>query len=378
MKNKIDLCSLIPIGHIETKTSDKNLYMMATKRLTTNFDKENMTADSYVALPDKLHIPFRIDLTVKLDAPGLYLLLGRGHISFGTLHSDNRRLDDMIEPNYKPRFYHNHIPMNEFVDISILYASKAMQILINGEERFYSEKEKYMKAKTFKEYNDTGFTLKITGEKYTNIVVKSLLITEYNNQPEIKHNAENLPKPLIINEATGAEQKPTFDNCISLLPKVIQEEIKKTDNYLRSLKPMKFKRQIEKYGNKITYLASDYGFSYQIYPSNDMMNHSLSWYIITGSKPEFWHRKDDRMEMTLNKLIIDSPDLAEGLFSKLSECIGCCSQCIVKTPYEFNGKKKITCHGRMKFKMCLSDFDEVRTFINAVNELVSEDSSKVL
>ncbi|OPJ63785.1 hypothetical protein [Clostridium oryzae] len=97
----------------------------------------------------------RIDLTVKIDSPAFYLFLGNGHINFGTPWSDNRRIDDIIEPNHKNRFFHNHIPMNEFVDISVIYDFKAMQIFISGEERFYSKKEKYMKSKLLKELNET-------------------------------------------------------------------------------------------------------------------------------------------------------------------------------------------------------------------------------
>jgi hypothetical protein len=37
-------------------------------------------------------------------------------MDFGTLWSDNRRIDDIIEPNHKPRFFYNHIPMNEFAE----------------------------------------------------------------------------------------------------------------------------------------------------------------------------------------------------------------------------------------------------------------------
>jgi hypothetical protein len=242
-----------------------------------------------------------------------------------------------------------------------------MQVLINGEERFYSEKEKYMKSKQLKEFNDKGFAFKLASTKCTKLVIKSLNITEYDDTSEIIHSDTNMPKPLIINEAVGIDQKPTFENCISLLPKELQDEIKKTDNFLRSLKPMKFKRQIEKHGNKITYLASDYGFSYGLYPSNDVMYHSLGWYIITSSKPELWHRKADLMEITLNKLSETSPEFAEKMFFNLKECVACYPHCRAKTLYEFKNKKKVACHGLMEFKMCASDFEDVRTFINTIN-----------
>ncbi|WP_242835291.1 hypothetical protein [Ruminiclostridium papyrosolvens] len=243
-----------------------------------------------------------------------------------------------------------------------------MQILVNGEERFYSEKEKYMKSKLLKELNSTGFTLRISCTKRTNLLVKSLIITEYDEVPAIIHSNADLPKPLTSNEAVVVGQKPKFESCISLLPNEIRNEIIKMDSFLRSLSPLKFKRQIEKYGNKITYLASDYGFSYALYPSNDVMHHSLSWYIITNSKPEFWHRKADMMEETLKRLDETSTELAERMFSNLTECIAC-RPCSVKTIYEFNGKKKLVCHGKMEFKMCVSDFKDVRTFIDTVNAI---------
>lgn len=82
-----------------------------------------------------------------------------------------------------------------------------------------------------------------------------------------------------------------------------------------------------------------------------------------------WHRKADMMEETLEKLAETSPEFAVRMFSNLTECIACCP-CIVKTLYKFNGKKKLACHGIMEFKMCVSDFEDVRTFINTINHLL--------
>lgn len=52
--------------------------------------------------------------------------------------------------------------------------------------------------------------------------------------------------------------KPTLEKCISLLPEKIRNEINDIDTYLKSLQPLKFKRLIEKNGNKTTYVAADY------------------------------------------------------------------------------------------------------------------------
>lgn len=367
-KHDISLDSFLTKGHVVTEIEDGILHVTTTQRLSARFDKENLPLNHYVYLPDTYKLPLHIDLTVKIDSPGLYLLLGNGHLNFGTPWSDNRRIGDIIEPDTKPRFFHNHIPMDKYVDISVIYDFKAMQIIVDVEERFYSKKERYMKSKLLNESNDTGFAFKLACTKRTNLIIKALSITEYDEAAEIVRTDAELPRPLTGNQAVGADQKPEFESCISLLPKEIHDEIVKTDGFLRSLKPMKFKRQIEKHGNKITYLASEYGFSYALYLSNDIMHHSLSWYIITNQKPEFWHRKADRMEEALKKLAETSPEHAERMFNNLAECIGCC-RCAVKTPYEFNGKKKLTCHGAMEFKMCVSDFEDVRAFIGAVNKL---------
>lgn len=367
-KHSIELNSVLSKGHIVKEIKNEMLSITTTQRLSNKFDKQDMQINNYAYLPDTYKLPLRIDITLKIDAPGVYLFLGSGHLNFGTPWSDNRRMDDIIEPSHKIRFFHNHIPINEFVDISVVYDFKAIQIIINGEERFYSVKEKYMKSKLLAELNNTGFTFKIASDKNTSLIIKTLNITEYDEIANIEHHNAVLPEPIKSNEAVTQDQKPEFDTCISMLPKEIHDEILKTDSYLRSLKPMKFKRQIEKHGNKITYLASDYGFSYTLYLSNDIMTHSLCWYIITNGKPDSWHRKADLMEATLKKLAETSPEYAEKMFNNLAECIGCYNPCLAKTPYEFNGKNKLACHGMMEFKMCVSDFEDARTFINEIAE----------
>jgi hypothetical protein len=349
------------------------LYMTTNRAIPTQrFDAEHLSINAYVHLPDKFRLPLRIDLSVKMDAPGLYLLLGKGHINLGTLWSDNRRIDDIVNPSRKTMNYHNHMNMNELTDISVIYDLKEMQILINGEERYYSKKERYMKAPEFGKMNEEGFEFKITCDKLVNLWIKSLSVTEYVDNCGILHSEVELPAAVTKNEAIAPGEKPTVDQCISLLPAHIQSEIMKTEEYLKSLKPLNFKRLIEKNGNKITYVASDYGLSYAIYLSNDMFDHSLQWYIITSGKPETWHRKADRMEETLNRLAGTSPEFAERMFYSLEDCVGCYTNCLARTRYQFGEKHKMVCHGKLKFRMSTSGFEDARTFINEVNRLVQE------
>lgn len=372
-KHSIDLKSFLSKGNVFTDYKNEMLYMTTTHTIPEGFDKEHLKIHTYLYLPDKYKLPLRIDITLKTDSPGLYILLGNGHINFGTLWSDNRRIDDIAEPNYKPKSFDNHIPMNEFVSISLIYGLSEMQILVNSEERYYSKKEKYFKSELFKQLNMEGFFFKITCSKRTNLCIKSVQITEYADNTGMVHFAN---KPAAANNTnSNAVENPTIETCIAFLPDDIKNEIMQTDEYLRKLKPMKFKRQIEKHGNKITYVASDYGLSYAVYPSGDIMTHSLQWYIITGSKPENWHRKADMMEATLNRLYETSPEFAQRMFDNLKECVGCCvNGCAVKTLYKLAGKKKLSCHGKMVFKMAPGDFQDVRNFMGVVNELINENN----
>lgn len=374
IKHNIDLTGFLSKGQVACEYRDDMLYMTTNRAIPTQrFDAEHLSINSYIYLPGKYKLPLRIDITAKIDAPGLYILLGEGHVNFGTLWSDNRRMDDIAAPSRKNIFYHNHMPMDEFTDLSLSYDFKEMQILIGGEERYYSKKERYMKSPALREMNREGFELKIACDKLVNLCIKSVSITEYDDSCGIFHPGTELPGAVTKNAAVAPGEKPTFEKCISLLPVHIRNEIVKTDEYLRSLKTLKFKRLLEKNGNKITYVASDYGFSYAIYLSNDIFDHSLQWYIITNGKPETWHRKANRMEETLNRLAHTSPDFAERMFSNLDDCVGCYRNCLAKTPYQFHDRRRTACHGKLKFKMGASGFADVRAFVEEINRLVREE-----
>jgi hypothetical protein len=377
IEHGIDLIDFIPKGHVECEYRDGMLTMSTNHALPTQrFDLEHLSINSYIYLQKKYRLPLRIDITAKVDGPGLYILLGEGHINLGTLWSDNRRIDDIVAPAGKTKFYHNHINMDEFTEISVLYDLKEMQIIINGEERYYSQKEKYMKAPAFNEKNEEGFEFKIACSKLVNLWIKSVRITEYEETCGISHSEAELPVASTKNNAIAPGEKPSFEQCISLLPKHFQEEIVKMDHYLKSLRTLKIKRQLEKNGNKITYVSSEYGVSYAIYLSNDIFDHSLQWYIITNGKPDTWHRKANGMEETLDRLARRSPEFAERMFFSLDECVGCYSGgCLVKTRYRLGDKQKMVCHGKLKFRMSLSGFEDVRIFFEEINRMVQEQKS---
>lgn len=366
---KINLKSFIPKGHILMEYKENLLFMTTTRAIPTSFHREHLKINSYISVPEKYKLPLRIDMTVRIDSPGLYLLVGKGRISFGTGWWDNRRISDICEPDTKPMHkYNQNIPLNEFVDISVIYNNMFMQILVNGEERYYSLKEKYMKSKALTEENAEGFEIRLAAAKRTEVCVKSFIITEYEEE-SAKYVA---PKSICKESDNAATPKITlFEESIAFLDQNVKNEIIKTNDYLLSLKPIKFKRKVA--DGKITYLASENGFSYIMYLSSDRMYHSLQWYIITSSKPEFWHRKADMMVDTLQKSAELSPEFAKRMFDNLKECVGCCpGGCAVNTQYELGGQKKGVCHGKMEFKMSVSDFADVRRFVETLNELLVE------
>lgn len=363
----IDLSRFVPKGQAVCRVENNLLHMTTNRAIPSQrFDREHLPIISYIHLPGKYRLPLRIDITAKIDAPGLYVLLGKGRVNFGTLCFDNRRIDDIVSPARKTACYHNDLPMDELTDISLIYDFKEMQILIGGEERYYSTTERYMSSREFRELNEDGFELKITCDKLVNLTIQSINITEFPETCGIVHSEAALPAAFTKNEAAAPGEKPTFEKCISLLPENIQKEIVKMDEYLKSLKLFKFKRQIEKNGNKITYVASDFGFSYAIYLSNHLFDHSLQWYLITSGKPETWHRKADDMEAILSRLMQKNPDFAQRMFFSLDDCVGCYKNCLGRTRYRLGAKSKAVCHGKLKFKMSPSGFEDARVFVDEI------------
>lgn len=372
-KYNVNLADFTSKGQVECELRNSMLFITNKRSIPTQrFDAEHLSINSYTGLPGKYKLPLRIDITAKIDAPGMYVLIGNGHVNFGTLWSDNRRIDDIAVPNRKTKFFHNYIPLKEFVEISLIYDMKEMQILVNGEARYYSQKERYMKAPAFREMNRDGFEIKITCDKLADLCIKAVSITEYDNSCGIVNSEMEPPTAVIKNIAIAAGEKPTFEKCISLLPENIKREIISIDEYLRTPKLLNFKRQLEKNGNKITYVPSEYGLSYAIYLSNDIFDHSLQWYLITNGKPETWHRKANMLEETLDSLARKIPDFADRMFNNLDECVGCYKACLARTRYKFQNKQKAVCHGKLKFKMDVTGFEDVRTFINEVSNLVLE------
>jgi hypothetical protein len=365
MKDKIDLTKLSSIGKAEIKIENEITKITTTQSIAPlSFNlHEDRFKKHCVSLPEKYRLPLRIDMTVKLDFPAFILLVGSGHITFATPWQVNRKIEDIFSPSGKPNqdknSYDNSIPFNEFADISVIYDFKEMQILINGEERFYSRRQPYMKAENIGELE-----IRLAVSKRSVLEIKNIAVTQYDENAPVTRGTFTEKKP----QPPDKSIKHTFESIVSTLPQEFSDEIIETDKFLKSLRSLKFKRVIEKNGTKITYIASDYGISYTIRASGAESSHDFGWYIITAGKPETWHRKADYMVQILAEIAKTDQPLAERIFNSISDCAFCAPQNnICMTPYSFNGKKRVACHGRVTLRMCRDDFNDAREFFKHLN-----------
>ncbi len=375
VKHNIDFCSLIPRGRVKTKLIDDVLKVCSTHSISSI--AFNLTGDSYkkhiICLAKRYHIPFRIDMRVALDFPTLLILIGDGHLTFAS--SDNRKIEDIVKPTGKPnqdnRLYNNKLPLGEFADISITYNFDEMQILIGGEERFYSSKLPYMKAKNLGALNAEGFEIGMAVSKLSALSIKSITVTEFGDEAPVVRGAFNENPPQSLNTKLA---KPTFESIISDMPEEYINELTAMDKFLKLLRPLNFKRTIDKNGGKITYLSSDFGFSYIIYVMENSLSHGFNFYIVTNGKPDTWHRKADYMEEVLNYIAKTDKTLASRIFYALNDCVGCYgSRCLAKTLYTFDGQKRLTCHGRVMLRQCFDDFNDAREFFRFFNEFIGRE-----
>jgi hypothetical protein len=372
-EHHIDLSSLIPRGRIETKYADGVLDIWTTRSITPiSF---NLYGDSYkghgVALPGKYRLPLRVEMTVRLDYPSFFLFVGGGHISFASPWQDNRKIEDIAirsgKPNQDHASYNNSLPYGKYAEISVTYNLNEIQILIDGDERFYSRRQAYVRAKNLGDLNAEGFELGLAVTKLSLLSIKSLTVTEYDGQAPVARGVFEIQNP---RPAAEERAKPTFESVIAGIPLETRFRVIETDIFLKSLKPMKFRRIVDKNGGKISYVASDFGISYAVNVSGAESMQNFGWYIVTNGKPETWGRKADNMEETLAEIAKTDAPLAERIFYALNDCVGCYgSRCLAKTPYSFNGHKRLACHGRVVMHLGEDGARDAREFFRHLNAM---------
>ena len=374
----IPLKSILPKGKVTIDTGNDELCMTAITAINTEYVYQDAPIRSFACIPGKFKLPFRIDMTIKIDSPSLYLIIGKGHISFNK-GMDNRSVTDILGNDYKPNTheFNNFIPINKYVDISVTYGCKAMWINVNNELRCFSKKDPYIKAlKTdslAEEWKD-GFEFKIACDKRTQLTIKSINITEYENEEPIAP-AGNITIKAPQSCLTVTENS-NVDECIHGLSPDLQKEILRTDEYLLNdmKKSLKFKRKIEGgYPNsRITYV-SPLGISYKIFITDYLLSHDIGWVDYNTKREQEKYggkKKADYTIETLKKLAETSLEFSNEIFSRMKECVSCSADaaCIHTKSYKYDGKTKISCGGRIHFKMFPSDFSDLRKMVSVIKK----------
>lgn len=108
--------------------------------------------------------------------------------------------------------------------------------------------------------------------------------------------------------------------------------------------------------------------SYAVYLSRDLLTHSLQWYILTNSRENWGKRVANGLEPTLEKLAEEDEAFAERIFSYLRDCTGCYGAgCGGRSPYTYRNRTRQSCHGKIEFKMSVSEFDDAMRLIKAIH-----------
>ena len=367
----IDFTAVETAGNLTAECGNGVLILKDTRSQNTRFYQKEEPISSYVRIPGTYKIPLRIDMTVAMDAPALYVMLGRGHVNFGSF-MDNRCIGDVCEPDTKTHSFYNAVPIGWDVDISILYGEKFMQIAVGGEVRYFSKKEKYMKSADFVRLNEDGFSLKIAADKHVRLCVSGLTVTEFDGGELAPIPLEGECPQQIL--AIDKKVKPDFEECISQLSPELAAEIRVTNDYLLSAKDLKIKRKIEGDSRacKINYVSA-HGFSYAIHVGENAMNHFFWWYMVSNYtfESKLMGRKNNLTAEMFAEIAKSSPDIAAKLFSYYDECKACGTGCAVKTIYEFDGKKKAVCHGKMNMNMRMETHGEARLMLEAIRAVIS-------
>ncbi|MCL2512444.1 MAG: hypothetical protein FWF08_00965 [Oscillospiraceae bacterium] len=356
--HQIPLESFTPHGKVSVNVENGVL------RMTGGADR-----GVYIGIPNKFKLPFRIDMAAKMDSPALILKIGEGYINLNTGGMDNRRMMSIVGGETKPNLhkFDNRAPLNEYFDISVIYGKKAMQLSINGEERYFSKKDIYMKSPLMETDFKDGFGFKIACHKRTEVYIKSLTATEYKDEPEFPV----LPKKDYIYAPTLTKtDKPALGDCIKDLTPELKDCVIDMDKHLKALK---FRRLIE--GgypeSRVTYTMPRVAL-WKMNISHNLMTHRtmamLGFYVNqAGIHTEKFNT------LFLRRLEEYSPDFAGEIFFRMSQANYCktCggNRCSNYNLTEYKGIKKNNCAHFVQFKMIPSDFDDVKKVIETIIDL---------
>jgi len=161
----------------------------------------------------------------------------------------------------------------------------------------------------------------------------------------------------------------SFQALLAASPADVQKEITEMDAFMKSLRPLKFKRTADK--RKINYISSDYGISYGILPTDPNPTQQFGWYIC-DRVTKVWYRKTDYFVETLAEIANDKPATAKRIYDAVNICTPCKETPCAAIPYSYSGEDKTACYGRIVLPLGQGDFTDVRVFFQCLNALMEK------
>jgi len=166
----------------------------------------------------------------------------------------------------------------------------------------------------------------------------------------------------------------SYQTMLDSMPTQLQNEASDMDAFIKSLRPLKFKRSVDK--KKINYVCADYGISYAIFPDSTRLSYEPSqtfgWYYLCDRETKEWYRKTDYFVQTLTAIGKNDPQAAKRIFSTADSCLSCKGNPCSAIGYHYDGEDKLACYGRMVFSLDKVGFEDVRLFFRHLNTLMME------
>lgn len=379
-----------PIGHVSTSISGQQLDFTTRRSLNTHFEQQDNPISSYLALPGSWKLPLQVDLAVQLDSPALYLLAGRGHVTFGSAWQDNRHLGDLLGNDPKPRYFNNSLPWNREAALRVVFGLDCLAIWIDGELRYFSTREKYLRDKT-RQLATTGISLGLACSKHTQASIRLCRITEFGPQEPIP--ALRALPPAGASPATGTaaasapvlvpeyrlpgirrDSRSSLDDCLAGLAAELRAVVLALDGQLTGSARLAVRRQIEGSPEacKVSYV-SRHGFTWALFVGGNTLHHYFWWYMVSNHRYQdrFMGRKNDLTQATLAEVARDDPGLAGWLFQAYEDCTGCRAHCLARTTYEFAGQRTVSCHGRLTPGMSPQALGRLSAMLRALERVLA-------
>ena len=162
----------------------------------------------------------------------------------------------------------------------------------------------------------------------------------------------------------------SLQDGLTALTTELQSEIIEMDTFLKSLRPLKFKRTADK--RKINYVSPGYGVSYAILPSVSRPSQHFGWYYLYDKERKTWYRKPDYFIETLTEIARNDPQAAEGIFNAIHACTSCKGNPCSAISYKYGGEEKLACYGRIILGVGHDDFNCAKAFFGRLSSILEQ------